>query len=289
VNDSTGNQSAGSPRITIIVASFNRARTLQRCIDCVARQTYASRELIIIDGGSTDGSVDIIRANGAYIERWVSEPDRGIYHAWNKGVALARGDWICFLGADDYLHDLHALEGMAVHLAAASPEQRIVYGQVIMVDASLREIARLGMPWASARASFMRGTYCLPTPGVMFHRDLFRVHGLFDESFRVAGDYEFLLRVLKTSVPRYVADIAVTEMQYGGISSRPENTLVSLREMRAARVKHGLPAFNLYYFAALLKVRLRLILWQILGEQAARRTLDWGRQVLGKPPYWTKT
>ena len=282
-------KSAARPRITIVVANFNRGKTLQLCFDRVASQTYASRELIVIDGGSTDGSVDIIRANRDKIDHWVSEPDRGIYHAWNKGVALARGDWICFLGTDDYLHDPHTLERMAVHLAAAPPEQRIVYGEVIMVDASLREIARLGMPWASARASFMRGTYCLPTPGVMFHRDLFREHGLFDESFSVAGDYEFLLRELKTSEPRYIAEIAVTDMQYGGISSRPESTLISLREMRAARVKHGLAAFNLNYLAALLKVRLRLVLWRILGEQAARRALDWGRRVLGKQPYWTKT
>ena len=273
----------------MVVANFNRGKTLQFCLDCVARQTFASRELIVIDGGSTDGSVDIIRANRDKIDRWISEPDRGIYHAWNKGVALARGEWICFLGTDDYLHDPHTLERMSVHLAAASPQERIVYGRVIMVDANLREIARLGMPWASARASFMRGTYCLPTPGVMFRRDLFQEHGLFDESFRVAGDYEFLLRELKTSEPRYVEEIAVTDMQYGGISSRPETTLVSLREVRAARVKHGLPGFNLHYFAALLKVRLRLILWRIVGERAARRVLDWGRRALGKQPYWTKT
>ena len=282
-------QIAARPRITIVVANFNRGETLQLCFDRVASQTYASRELIVIDGGSTDGSVDIIRENRDKIDRWVSEPDRGIYHAWNKGVALAKGDWICFLGTDDYLHDPHTLERMSVHLAATPPEQRIVYGQVIMVNASLREIARLGMPWARARASFMRGIYCLPTPGVMFHRDLFREHGLFDESYSVAGDYEFLLRELRTSEPRYIAEVAVTDMQYGGISSRPESTLVSLREMRAARVKHGLPAFNLYYFAALLRVRLRLILWRVVGERGARRALDWGRRVLGKQPYWTKT
>ena len=282
-------QSAARPRITIVVASFNRGKTLQLCFDRVAGQTYACRELIVIDGGSTDGSVDILRANRDKIDRWISEPDRGIYHAWNKGVALASGDWICFLGTDDYLHDPYVLEKMSVHLVAASPGERIVYGRVIMVDANLREIARLGMPWASAQASFMRGTYCLPTPGVMFHRDLFREHGLFDDSFRGAGDYEFLLRVLKTSEPRYVADITVTDMQYGGISSRPESTLISLREVRAARVKHGLPAFNLYYLSALLKVRLRLILWRIVGERAARRALDWGRRLLGKQTYWTKT
>lgn len=283
------NPSAGPPRITIVVASFNRARTLQRCIDSVARQTYASRELIVIDGGSTDGSVEILRADRGKVDRWLSEPDRGIYHAWNKGVGLARGDWIGFLGADDYLHDPRVLERMSAHLAAVPPTQRLVYGRVIVVDADGAEIAQLGMPWAMARGGFMRGTACLPTPGVMFHRGLFQEHGLFEESFRVAGDYEFLLRELKTSDPHYVAEIAVTDMEYGGISSRPESTLISLREMRAARVKHGLPAFNFHYFAALLRVRLRLLLWRVVGERVGRRILDWGRWLLGKQPHWTKT
>jgi glycosyltransferase involved in cell wall biosynthesis len=280
---------AALPRITVIVAAFNAARTLQRCIDSVARQTYLHRELVVIDGGSTDGSVDIIRASRGRIDAWLSEPDRGIYHAWNKGLALARGDWIDFLGADDYLHDPHALQAMSEHLVAAPPTQRIVYGRVIVVDADGREIDRLGMPWAVARERFMRGTYCLPTEGIMFRRDLFRERGYFDESFSIAGDYEFLLRELRTSEPRYVPEIVLVDMQYGGISSRPESTLIALREMRAAHVRHGLPAFNPHYLVALLRVRLRVVLWRILGERTARRALDWGRRLLGKHPYWTRT
>jgi glycosyltransferase involved in cell wall biosynthesis len=282
------NQAPAPPRIAVIVATFNRGGTLQRCIDSVAVQTYAYKELVVIDGGSTDGSVDIIRANRSKITDWVSEPDRGIYHAWNKGVARARGDWLCFLGADDYLHDSEALQEMSVRLAAAAPSQRIVYGRVIVVDANGAEVADLGVSWESARAPFMRGTTCLPTPGVMFRRDLFRDHGLFDETYSIAGDYEFLLRELKNSEPRYVTDVIVTDMQYGGISSRPESTLISLREMRAARVRHGLRAFNLQYAAALLGVRLRLVVWRLAGEPTARRILDWGRRLLGKPPFWTK-
>jgi glycosyltransferase involved in cell wall biosynthesis len=279
---------AASPIISIIVAAFNRGGTLQRCIDSVAGQTHAAKELILMDGGSTDGTLDIIRANERKIAHWRSEPDRGIYHAWNKGLAVARGEWMAFLGADDYLHDPRALEQMSGHLAAESTAHRIVYGRVIVVDAAGAEILRLGAPWASARASFMAGTTCLPTPAVMFHRNLFREHGRFDETFSIAGDYEFLLRELKNAEPKFVAELVVTDMQYGGISSRPESTLISLREMRSARVKHGLAGLNLKYLAALAGVRLRLLLWQIAGEQAARRILDWGRWLLGKPPFWTK-
>src|SRR5215467_6583014 len=129
---------AAPPRITVIVAAFNAAGTLQRCIDSVAAQTYAAKELVVIDGASTDGSVDILRANRESIDVWVSEPDRGIYDAWNKGVARARGEWICFCGADDYLHGPRALETISRHLIGAPPAQRIVYGRVLVVDANGR-------------------------------------------------------------------------------------------------------------------------------------------------------
>jgi len=279
-----------TPLVTFIVAVLDGESTLQRCIDSVSRQTSTSRELIVIDGGSTDGSVEIVKANSGAIADWVSEPDGGIYHAWNKGVARAKGDWVCFLGADDRLHDSRVLEKISPHLAVAFAQQRtIVYGQVAMVNKSGVEVAHLGMPWATACKRFVQGTYCLPTPGVMFHRSLFERLGYFDASNRIAGDYEFLLRELKTSEPCFLPHIVVTDMQHGGISSRPENTLLSLREVRAARVKHGLPAFNLPFVAALVRVYIRLLLWRVLGEESARRALDLGRRLVGKPTYWTKT
>ncbi len=277
-----------TPLVTFIVAVFNGKSTLQRCIDSVARQTCASRELIVIDGGSTDGSVEVIEANRGAVKDWVSEPDRGIYHAWNKGLARAKGDWVCFLGTDDYLHDSTVLEKISPHLAAPA-QQRIVYGQVAMVDRNGVEVDRLGMSWVNARKRFMQGTYCLPTPGLMFHRSIFQRLGLFDESNRIAGDYELLLRELKAGEPRYLPEIIVTDMQHGGISSRPENTLISLREMQAARMKHGLPAVNLHFVAALARAYIRLLLWRVLGEKSARRAMDWGRRLAGKPAYWTKT
>jgi glycosyltransferase involved in cell wall biosynthesis len=89
--------------ISVIVAVFNGAKTLQQCIDSVAGQTYPHKELIVIDGGSIDGTREILEGDATKLAYWVSEPDRGIYHAWNKALARARGDWICFLGADDYL------------------------------------------------------------------------------------------------------------------------------------------------------------------------------------------
>ena len=91
------------PLISIVVSVFNGADTLQQCIDSVTDQTYPAVELIVIDGGSTDGTREILLRNASKLAYWVSEPDRGIYHAWNKALVHAQGDWISFLGADDYL------------------------------------------------------------------------------------------------------------------------------------------------------------------------------------------
>jgi glycosyltransferase involved in cell wall biosynthesis len=82
------------PLISVIVAVYNGAKTLQRCIDSVSDQTYPNKELIIIDGGSTDGTIEIIRSNQDQITYWQSEPDNGIYHAWNKALDHASGDGI---------------------------------------------------------------------------------------------------------------------------------------------------------------------------------------------------
>src|SRR5690348_14220883 len=97
------------PRVSLIIAVYNGASTIVKCLNSVAAQTYGSRELIVIDGGSTDGTVDILRCNADQLSYWISEPDTGVYNAWNKGLARARGEWIAFLGADDYLWTPDAL------------------------------------------------------------------------------------------------------------------------------------------------------------------------------------
>ena len=87
-----------NPLLTIIVAVFNGAKTLERCIDSVVQQTWPYKELIIMDGGSTDGTVDLLKRYDSKIKYWESRPDRGIYHAWNKALDHAEGEWICFIG-----------------------------------------------------------------------------------------------------------------------------------------------------------------------------------------------
>lgn len=276
------------PSISVIVAVFNGARTLQQCIDSIARQTYPNKELIIIDGGSTDGTVDLLEANREKINYWISEPDGGIYNAWNKGLAKAKGDWICFLGADDFFWDLNVLERAAGQLETLSRDIRVAYGKVMLLNNDGEKLYPVGVPWNKVKRRFKQ-VMCVPHPGLMHRRSLFERHGNFDESLRIAGDYELLLRELKTADAFFMSDIVLVAMRQGGVSSDPANTLVGMRELRAAQHKNGLRLPGPIWMMAVVRVYARLLLWNLLGEHAARKILDLGRRILGLPAFWTKT
>ena len=276
-----------APRISVVVALLNRRATLERCLDSVIGQTYAQRELLVIDGGSTDGSLEILRARSAKIAYRESERDRGLYHAFNKALAKATGDWIHFLGADDYLWDVHALERMAPHLARAWPGHRVVYAQANFVSAAGETLETMGAPWSEFRRRFLQG-FMIPHQATFHHRSLFDARGPFDESFRMGGDYELLLRELPQRAPLYVPGIVVAAYQFGGASSAPENTREVLRVVRRAQRANGIRFPGLLWYAALARALIRIALWKIVGERAAKRLLDLGRALLGKPAFWTR-
>jgi hypothetical protein len=226
-----------NPLFTVIVAVLNNKGAIERCIENINNQTYPHKELIIIDGGSTDGTVEILKNNDDKLAYWESKSDSGIYHAWNKALKCARGEWICFLGADDYFWSNNVLTDLCPHLAKAADLQiKIVYGQTARVDRNGCILKLVGKPWEKVSWLMPHGMP-LPHTGLMHHQSLFKTHGLFDETFQIAGDYEFLLRELKNSDALYVHDIIVAGWQAGGISD--QKFLSSHIEMGRARRKNG--------------------------------------------------
>jgi GT2 family glycosyltransferase len=272
---------------SIITAAYNCETKIERCIESVERQTHGTREHIVVDGGSTDGTLEVIRRNSASLAYWVSEPDRGIYHAWNKALARARGDWIFFLGADDYLWAPDTLEKLAPVLASAYPPVRVVYGQAVLVNERGEETQRLGRPWNVVRDRF-RQIMCLPHTGLMHHRSLFETHGRFDESYRIGGDYEMLLRELRAGEARFVPGLVVAAMGHGGASTDPARSLLMIQEFRRAQVQHGLGRPGRHWLAAFVRARLLVLLWRMLGQRAAPYVFDALRLMSGKSPYWTR-
>ena len=275
------------PLLTIIIAVFNGDKTIQQCIDSVALQSYPHKQLIIIDGGSTDDTVQLLQENNDVINYWVSEPDTGIYNAWNKGLIKANGEWVCFLGADDYLWNEHVLEEITSQLVNIPEDINIVYGQIMILTNNEVALYSIGESWDKIKTRFKQ-LMCIPHQAVMHRKVLFEKNGLFDESFRIAGDYEWLLRELKTNNALFMPDLIITGMRQGGVSSDPSNTLTTMREIRRAQKMHGQSFPGWLWLMAMVRVHIRLFLCSLLGDQTTKKILDRYRVIKGLPTYWTK-
>ena len=276
-----------SPLITIIVAVFNGSKTIQRCIDSVVCQNYPSKELIIKDGGSDDGTLEILKNNDDKITYWESSPDSGIYNAWNIALKHAKGEWICFLGADDFFARNNVLEIISENsLNANSKNIRVIYGKVQLVSNSDEIIEIAGCPWEEIKNVFRSKKMAIPHQGCFHHREIFSNHGNFDESFKIYGDYELLLRELKNNDALHIPDI-LTIMGSSGISNDPSYLLLSLREELRALQKHGLAKPNLCFTIKQLGLLMANGLSSIAGEKYSRILLDTYRMILFKKRKWT--
>jgi glycosyltransferase involved in cell wall biosynthesis len=222
--------SAPIPLISIVIAVLNGEKTLQKCLDSIAGQTFKNIELIVVDGGSSDQSVKILKENSGIISYWESNKDEGIAHAWNKGIKKSSGNWIIFLGADDCLHDADVLAEMAV-LLSSDDDNDVIYGKVIFADGPYAGLV-LGAPfvWEAYRRRML-----IPHTGCFQRRKLFRELGEFDQEFKIATDYEFFLR--KPLLKAKYAPRLVTLMGYGGVSSNQK--IKALKEGRLAQIKNS--------------------------------------------------
>lgn len=224
--------------LSIIMATRNAGGTLATALDSIRAQSFRDLEVIVVDGASSDNTLDIVHAGGDVVSQWISEPDSGVASAWNKGLELARGEWVQFVGADDYLWNGESLaavfrEGIAPHGAA----HRLVFGQVVALLTDGEPWKTLGAPWAEASREFPR-RMSLPHAGLFAHRSLFSEVGRFDESFKVVPDYDWVFRALAATTPHFVAH-PVAAFGGKGLSSRPRNALAFRAECRRARKMHG--------------------------------------------------
>lgn len=220
-------------RVSIVTITRNAREFVPDTIRSVAEQTYPLIEYIVVDGASTDGTVDIIRANSHHISRWISEPDRGISDAFNKGLALSTGDYVLFLNSDDRLASSSVVARMVDAIENAGVPE-LIYGDCNLVDRqSGRHLYKATIEFSTG--AFKRGR-TLPHPSLFTSRAYFDRYGPFDTEFRIAMDYEFLLRGALESRVVHVP-IVVTEVRSGGISTRSP---VVIPEIVRALRKNGI-------------------------------------------------
>ena len=229
-----------SPLITLVTVVFNGAATLEHTIRSVIEQTYDNVEHIIIDGGSIDATLDILRKYEGSIDYWVSENDSGIYDAMNKGITLARGEIVAFINADDF----YASPGVLTTVAAAfkSSGADCCYGDLCYV--SQVDPTRTVRYWRSA--DFVPGSFekswFPPHPTFFVRRSVYQRLGGFDLSFKIAADFELMLRYLEVAriSSDYIPEVLV-KMRLGGTSNRSLSIIFKQNvAIRRALSKHGL-------------------------------------------------
>lgn len=188
------------------------------------RQTFADWELLISDGGSTDGTIDLILKHEAIITWWQSQKDDGIYDAWNQALVHAKGEYVCFLGADDAWLEDDSLS--TLFTAIGTSQFDLVTSRGRIVDPSSQKVMTFGSAWNYRRIG-RRMVVC--QPGLLHHRSLFERFGPFDARYQIAGDLDFLLR-LPEDVRALHVDATTVLIDAAGVSRK--NVLARLREQR---------------------------------------------------------
>lgn len=224
---------ATQPLVSIITVTYNAEGTLRRTLESVRRQTYANIEHIVVDGGSTDGTLDIVHAADS-IAYWRSEPDRGIYDAFNKGVALAHGEYIGILNADDYYQPDQIENAVAALSATGAP---FVHGDITMHGWKGMDVELRGDPDYASKIRLRMPALFHVT--MLCRSELFQRFGLFMTKYRIAGDYEWLLRLARhEQIGMYDPKIRA-HMQAGGVSTTQQRR--ALWEAGLIIRQHGAP------------------------------------------------
>jgi glycosyltransferase len=206
-------------KISVVTAVFNNRKTIGAAIDSALSQTGADVELIVIDGGSTDGTLDVLRTYGNRLAVLVSEPDRGIYDALNKGIARATGEVVGFLHSDDLFADERVLERVAS--AFAEPDVGAVYGDLLYVRKDAPDVVVRYWRAGEFSASRLGWGWMPPHPTFYVRRSIYERLGMFDLGYRIAADYDTMLRFLGRGGIRatYIPEVLV-KMRMGGTSNR---------------------------------------------------------------------
>lgn len=216
-------------KVTIITVTYNAAKFLRSCIDSVMSQNYSDIEHIVVDGGSTDGTVDIIRSYEAHISQWISEKDRGMYDGINKGMKMATGDIIGILNSDDML----ASPDVITEIVACFKQHRVdsLYGDLVYVDQmNTRKVIRYWKGFSYKRYRFTYG-WMPAHPTFYFRRDLLEHLGGYESHYFTAADYEFMARYLyKYRISAVYLPRLIVKMRVGGQSNR--NLMSRLRANR---------------------------------------------------------
>lgn len=199
--------------LSIIIATYNAETTLQQCLDSIISQKDEAIELIIIDGGSKDETINIVNRNSDFIDKYISEPDNGIYDAWNKGIKISTGHWIMFVGADDTILP-NTLSDYVDFASNADDSNDIITAKSNFVDLKGHTIKIVGEPYSWER---YKKNMNISHGSTLHNRRLFREVGPYNINYKICADYELLMRK-GALLKGLFYDHVILEFKIGGAS-----------------------------------------------------------------------
>lgn len=242
-------------KISIITVSFNAEDTIRDTIDSVLNQDYKDIEYIIIDGGSTDGTVSIIKEYQERISYWVSEPDEGIYFGMNKGIGRCTGSIVGVLNADDIYSSSDVISNVVLHLTKSKADS--LYADLEYV--AEKNLNRIIRKWVSGKydpKSFLKG-WMPPHPTFFIKRQFYDDFGVFNTSLKSAADYELMLRMLfKHQISCAYLSECIVKMRVGGESNASVSNRIraNLEDRQAWKMNNLQPKWYTLYLKPLLKL-----------------------------------
>ena len=223
------------PLISVITVGLNAKKYIEQCIQSVIKQDYHDFEYVVIDGGSTDGTIEIIERYNDRISYWHTKKDRGLAHAFNEGVKNSNGNWLLFLNSDDVFVNNEILSNMSSVLIN-NKNADVVFGQVNIVSRE-QEPSKIGGPYGGPfKWSQFLTQDTIPHQSAFTNMLFFKQVGMFDEDFKIAVDYEHYLRA-GPDIQTIFYPLIIANMRDGGLSQK--NIFETLVDCHKARVKNN--------------------------------------------------
>lgn len=242
-------------KISIITVCYNSAKTIEKTILSVANQTYKNIEYIIVDGNSNDNTLRIIQKHDDKISKWISEPDKGLYDAMNRGVAMATGDLIGILNSDDVFNSETVIEDIVNFHKKYDIEASV--GNIIQHKENGKIVRLYSSKYWSPKK--LKIGFMPPHPSIFFKKELFYKFGNYDLGFKIGADYELITRFfLKNNINWGYSGIVTTAMLVGGLSSSGTSSYKLItKEIQKALTMNGIVFSQL-------KIKMRFF-WKIIG------------------------
>ena len=240
-------------KISIVIATLNNSKGLSETLTSISKQSYRNIEVIVIDGGSKDGTISLLKKNDKIVDFWISEPDKGISDAFNKGVKKATGDYLYFLGAGDYFWDKDVLVKV---MQGVDPKKDIlVCGRINRIPEKGNKV--LYTSTLNFKRWMLLYKIGIPHQGLFTNRKYFNKYGLFDANLKYSMDYELLLRSYRNFPDVKMKDVVVAAWRAGGVG---KNKILDIfDEYKKIRIKNKIaPEILIDFIDILSRLRYRM-------------------------------